>query len=317
MSPAAVTYRLHNLYIRSDVSLDEPAVENQTADVEIRRGEPRTVSDEVPPGEVVVRLNLHDRVWYSATHDGGGYTLRFPNLCDFALSEDCSSITWHPLEAVDEGFIGMMLKGTVLSFALSLRGELLLHSSAVTIDGEAVAFAGLSGMGKSTAAALLCAGGAPLLADDALRVDLGSPIVCFRGASSLRLRESAASILDLFETRPRVGETPDGRLAIYPPSGESAVPLGAVVVPHPDREIERVSIEPILGAEAFWTMLRFGRVMGWQQQRRIQQQFFQISRLVRETKIMRARIPWTQPFTRQTANELRREIVGSVSHANG
>jgi hypothetical protein len=317
MSPAAVTYRLHDLHIRSDVSLDEPVVEHQAADVEIRRGESRTVSDEVPPGEVVVRLNLHDRVWYSATHNGGGYTLRFPNLCDFALTEDGSTITWHPLEAVDEGLIGMMVKGTVLSFALSLRGELLLHASAVAIDGGAVAFAGLSGMGKSTAAALLCAGGAPLLADDALRVDLGSPVMCFRGATSLRLRESAESILDLFDARPRVGETADGRLAVYPPSGESPLPLSAVVVPQPDREIDRVTIEPILGAEAFWMMSRFGRVMGWQQQRMIQQQFSQISRLVRESKILRARIPWTQPFTRKTADELRREIVSRTREASG
>jgi hypothetical protein len=265
----------------------------------------------------VVRLNLHDRVWYSATHDGDGYTLRFPGVCDFELSEDHSSIIWHPLEPVDEGIVGMMLKGTVLSFVLSLRGHLVLHASAVTIDERAVAFAGLSGMGKSTSAALLCAGGAPLLADDALRVDLGSPITCLRGASSLRLRESAASILDLFETPPRVGETPDGRLAVYPSTGEGAVPLTAIVVPQPDREIEHVSLEPILGAEAFWTMSRFGRVMGWQQQRMIQQQFSQISQLVRESKVLRARIPWTQPFTRQTVDGLRREIVDSVSHASG
>jgi hypothetical protein len=172
-------------------------------------------------------------------------------------------------------------------------------------------------MGKSTAAALLCAGGADLIADDALRVDLGSPIACFPGASSLRLRESAASIVDLFKTPPRVGETPDGRLAVYPSSVESAAPLSAVVVPQPDREIERVSIEPILGSEAFWTMSRFGRVMGWQQQKMIQQQFSQMSRLVRESKVLRARIPWTQPFTRQTVDELRREIVRSVSHATG
>ena len=64
-------------------------------------------------------------------------------------------------------------------------------------------------------------------------------------------------------------------------------------------------------------MSRFGRVMGWQQQRMIQQQFSQISRLVQESKILRARIPWTQPFTRQTADELRREIVGSVNKASG
>ena len=90
-----------------------------------------------------------------------------------------------------------------------------------------------------------------------------------------------------------------------------------MVVPHPDREIDRVTVEPILGTEAFWTMSRFGRVMGWQQQRMIQQQFSQISRLARKSKILRARIPWTQPFSRHTADELRREIVRSVSHANG
>ena len=141
--------------------------------------------------------------------------------------------------------------------------------------------------------------------------------MCFRGASSLRLREPAASIVELFETPPRVGQTADGRLAVYPPAGDSAALLSAVVVPHPDREIDRVTVEPIRGTEAFWMMSRFGRVMGWQQERMIQQQFSQISRLARESKILRARIPWTQPFSRQTADELRQEIVRSVSHATG
>ena len=309
---SSATYCLHGILVRSDVALEEPLVESRPADVEIRRGESRFISGEVPAGEAVIRLSTHDRVWYAASHTGDGYILRFPSICDFAISEDLSSITWHPHEGIDESLIEVILKGTLLSFVLNLRGHFVLHASAVSIDNTAVAFAGLSGMGKSTTAALLCAGGAHLITDDALRVEFGPPIVCFRGTSTLRLRQSAAPILDLFETRPRIGETPDGRLAVYPPTRDGSPTLSAIVVPYPDRGIEHASVEPVFGAEAFWTMSRFGRVMGWQQQAMIQQQFSGVSELVAEGRVLRLRIPWNRPFTGQVIDELRQVILQSV-----
>lgn len=312
MNLATSTYSLHGLRVRSDLSLDEPAVADGPIDVDIRQGEQRLITDEAPSGELLVRLNLDGRLWYAASRVDDGYLLRFANNCDFALSEDCSSITWHSHEGIDRGLLGIMVKGTVLAFVLSLLGHLVLHASAIAISGRAVAFAGLSGMGKSTAAALLCAGGARLISDDALRVEFGSPTVCFQGASSLRLHQSAASVLDLFEIPPRVAETADGRLAVYPLTAGDT-PLGAIAVPYPDRAISEVAVEPIRGADAVWMMSRFGRVVGWQQNEMVRRQFSASADLVREVVVLRARIPWRKPFTRKTIASLQIEIDRNLS----
>jgi hypothetical protein len=56
--------------------------------------------------------------------------------------------------------------GPVLMVALHLRGAVLLHASAVVMKGKAVVFAGDSGSGKSTTAAMLHRHGYTILADD-------------------------------------------------------------------------------------------------------------------------------------------------------
>src|SRR5688500_8998309 len=60
--------------------------------------------------------------------------------------------------------------GPVLTLALHLQGAVLLHASAVDVNGKAVLFAGPSGSGKSTVAALLHRLGALVLSDDGTEV---------------------------------------------------------------------------------------------------------------------------------------------------
>ncbi len=60
--------------------------------------------------------------------------------------------------------------GTVLGYAMCLRGLPTLHGSVVEIDGRAVALLGASGAGKSTLAGALVAAGHAMLADDHLVV---------------------------------------------------------------------------------------------------------------------------------------------------
>ena len=59
----------------------------------------------------------------------------------------------------------------VLPLALSKQGKLVFHASAVEIDGGAVAFAGVSGRGKSTLAASFAIEGYRFLTDDGLVVE--------------------------------------------------------------------------------------------------------------------------------------------------
>lgn len=67
------------------------------------------------------------------------------------------------------------LFGTVFGLLVHQRGLLPLHASCVRIGDVAVAFAGPSGVGKSTLAAAFLQRGYDILADDVTVVDVGRP----------------------------------------------------------------------------------------------------------------------------------------------
>ena len=95
-----------------------------------------------------------------------------------------------------ERYIDHMLRNHVVPRRLSLRGERILHATAVALDGVAVAFVGASMAGKSTLAAAFAAGGAQVLADDTLRLQLeGDRTVVLPTSSTSRLREDSAAAL--------------------------------------------------------------------------------------------------------------------------
>jgi hypothetical protein len=58
------------------------------------------------------------------------------------------------------------LLGPILGLVLRLRGVTCLHASAVVLDGQAVAFVGNAGAGKSTTAAAFARRGNAILSDD-------------------------------------------------------------------------------------------------------------------------------------------------------
>jgi hypothetical protein len=76
----------------------------------------------------------------------------------------------------------------VLPLAAVLRGMEILHASAVSLAGRAVAFLGGSGAGKTTLAGRIVARGAQLVTDDVLAVDLGGTTVwAHRGGAVARM----------------------------------------------------------------------------------------------------------------------------------
>src|SRR6185436_12938258 len=75
-----------------------------------------------------------------------------------------------------------------LPLASVLQGMEVLHASAVSLDGRAVAFLGRSGAGKTTLATRLLARGARLVTDDVLALDTaGGHVRAHRGAAVARL----------------------------------------------------------------------------------------------------------------------------------
>ena len=114
----------------------------------------------------------------------------------FALSRDGKNIwgIWPPQMSFED--LMVYLLGPVFAFVLRLRGFTVLHASAVVIRGNAVAFVGTGGTGKSTIAGALARGGYPILSDDTAVLEEISGEFCLRPAyPHLRLWPDSVSIL--------------------------------------------------------------------------------------------------------------------------
>ena len=109
--------------------------------------------------------------WTEFHRENGGYRLRFPALADFVVSDDATRVRCEPAPETSDPVVQHLYLNQVLPLALSKQGKLVFHASAVEIDGGAVAFAGVSGRGKSTLAASFAIEGYRFLTDDGLVVE--------------------------------------------------------------------------------------------------------------------------------------------------
>jgi hypothetical protein len=113
--------------------------------------------------------------WYEyAELDDGRFYLRWENLFEFLVDSDGRRIWCGWLGATSLESLQVYLLGRALSFALVKQGFEPLHATAVVIDGQAVAFLGHSGFGKSSLAAAFLAAGHHLLTDDLLLLRAGA-----------------------------------------------------------------------------------------------------------------------------------------------
>jgi len=100
-----------------------------------------------------------------------------------------------------------LLQNELMAVLLMQRGLLVLHASAVSVNGKAAVFLGDRGAGKSTTAAAFHAHGHALLEDDtvAVRFDDGTPVVV-PGVPHLRLSPDAVTALGFEETTTPAGD---------------------------------------------------------------------------------------------------------------
>ncbi len=144
----------------------------------------------------------------------------------------------------------LALTGPPTGVLLEQRGRLVLHASAVVIDGLAFGFMGHKGFGKSTTVSALGNAGYPLLTDDILSVrcpdqqwlaDPGVPVV--------KLWPSSYEFL----IAERGEESGDEKRMVAPPSTHDTVAtLGALFV----LEAGQPHVRRISGKESFLSVLR-------------------------------------------------------------
>jgi hypothetical protein len=156
-------YSAYGLTICSTIQLPELIDGAGPADVSIRTGAVYGVS---------YSIEGSDRQVYATANE---IRLAWPDVGAFAVRNGCEIIV-DPAPGAEARLLRLFILGVILAMLLHQRGDVIvLHASAVVIDGQAVAFIGEKGAGKSTMAAALQQRGHQLLVDDilALRVDGG------------------------------------------------------------------------------------------------------------------------------------------------
>lgn len=305
--------QLYGLTIHSELPLhqDRPPADPDAVDLTITVGATIRQTADLPPGKRLLHLQV-DNQYFAAWRTEDGFWLTFFGTCDVHYDRQLTSAVIHPVVGIDSALLAVLAGGTVLAFALAMRGEPVLHASAVQIGDSAVAFVGSSGMGKSTTATLMCADGALLITDDLLRLDLShTPPTCSLGATELRLRKAAGDLSDRFTSVPGRRTTGDARDALaIPASTVENLPLAAIVIPLPDNsgELSSVEVTKLDGVAAFLLLTRFPRLLGWEDEEVLARQFQQLGEVVDRVPVFQARLPWGPPFPEHLASEVRRAV---------
>lgn len=113
------------------------------------------------------------------------------------LVRDGREIIIDSIPGADPAAIRLYLLGPALALLLHQRKYLVLHASAVRMNGGAVAFVGDKGMGKSTMAAAMHARGHALAADDVVAIDATfAPPRMYPGFPQLKLFPESARLLE-------------------------------------------------------------------------------------------------------------------------
>lgn len=166
-----------------------------------------TLDEEPDSVDAAFRRADVDPVPESVEGQGGRRIQAEPNTCRFSyegigsfLVEDGERVSFDPVssDVIERNVVRRLFENEMVGVLLHQRGNLVLHASAVRVDGEAVVFLGPRGAGKSTTAAAFHVTGHTLLEDDVvgIRFDDEGPTVV-PGVPQLRLLPDAADALDV------------------------------------------------------------------------------------------------------------------------
>jgi hypothetical protein len=182
-------YSMYDLVVESEFELPElPRVNSGTIrpDISIQRGDVEPVA-EFDSGTGISRIDAAPSVC-RATYDSIG---------SFLITDGERILVDVPSpDVLGKKIFRRILQNELMAVLLMQRGLLVLHGSAVTINGKAVIFLGDRGAGKSTTAAAFHSSGHSVLEDDtvAIRFSNGQPMVV-PGVPQLRLSPDAVRAL--------------------------------------------------------------------------------------------------------------------------
>lgn len=182
------SYSAYGLGIHSVLPLPEFVPAATRPDVTIRIERDRNMEQLIPPEAI-------EQPW-ALQLDRTGAIVYLKDTAVFQVRNG-REILIVPAPGASAQDIRLPLTGTIMAILLYQRGSLVLHASAVNLNGQAIAFLGHSGEGKSTITAALHAQGHALIADDIAAVTLNDGSATLAASfPQLKLCEDIAQILN-------------------------------------------------------------------------------------------------------------------------
>ena len=257
-------YTVYGIALRSQIplALQQRTQLGDSAEIELQTA-PASFFEEAIRG-AAFREGLQDWYQYARLPDRSSY-VRWDGLGEFLVSSDGRRLACRMFEgALSESF-QVYLVQRALSFALLKRGFEPFHATAVVVDGQAVAFIGNSGFGKSSLAACFLNQGHKLLTDDLLLILQGaSGPMAYPGPARIKLFPDMARRF-LGERFSGVPMNTGTKKLVLPLGVEQTcgrpVPLNAVYVLESPREMKRgrqrgIRLDALNQREAFMALVR-------------------------------------------------------------
>jgi hypothetical protein len=294
--------------------------------VSLRSDIPLALKFQKPGDDAAIEIRTEPASFFARAIRGAKFEEGLPGWCQYAYLEDLSSYAlWDGLgeflvskdgrqvhcrkfsEAPSESFQVYLLQ-RALSFALVKQGYEPLHATAVVVSGQALAFLGKSGFGKSSLAACFLAQGHELLTDDLLLLRRSATgLLAYPGAPRIKLFPAIAGRF-LKDRAAGIPMNPGTKKLVLPLGPEQLcskpVPLKAIYLlqsPREPRRTQGIRLVPLEPREAFLELLKNTYNYFDVTSDRLQRQFSEASRLantVRLTKVRHSRVVGNLPALR-------------------
>lgn len=279
------SYRICGLSVASDIVLPGliAGKSGSVPEVTIRYGDvPQALPD----------ANMVGPTWQIA---GKQFLLTVPNVARFLL-ENGNRIVFAPESEANAEDVPIFILGTVFGILLHQREQIVLHASAIEVNGRAVVFCGASGAGKSTIAAALVQRGYRLITDDICAISLSGKSAPMVHPDGRQLKLWAQAIEKLGFEDMRSGPVRRSLEKFYIEAQDAttaALPVAAVYILGEARAPHRLAIERtnvvdgtvLLGASAYRPLL----VTRLQQK---QQYFFAAARIANYSGVFLLKRPF-------------------------
>lgn len=208
------------------------------------------------PSELIAHQRWEGQTEYAFYRRGSAISFTFPGFCTGEI--DLTSLR-IAIRAATIDDASLVFPNTVLSVALGTRHDVMLHASAVAIEGRTLAICGTSMSGKTTLATSLSLAGAAVVTDDALRLNIksGAPLRCFPGVPELRLRTTRTWPLPADAIR----VLSDGRFGYTPErTVHHETDVVALLFPDVADGVQTPSLEPLTGQRYLRRLLTTTRI---------------------------------------------------------